>query len=388
MRPILAEDPYVGHIEDAAQTARLVDKPLAYYRRLLNNAPVFCPERRRFCQETSAVVAALALGACQPKTNSTIQGNRPPPPDKEGRHLNSEWRAFLLGQDLIYGPSVYTTAGGMTNDFNGHLSYSGARWGAVDYVSPIGIPLIPAKPGIVAARLSANTAAVSGGRSIGLRIYTESGDGEGVSIDYGHLSAYTNNILTYAPKWEDLVDRNIVTRNVVIGYTGSSGTPAAHLHVFIGIRDYRNEDGKWYLRPPGIDFFKCGHGERPIYHDGETDIIDKLPDTMEPEMLILRTRLEDGHDALEIDKETLGRLIEFTERTDHKGLGEYLSDQVFRKHSTADGLNYKYLPGSFMYSLALEWVRERPEQEVLVTLPYISPFVSDRFKESNPGIPL
>ena len=140
---------------------------------------------------------------------------------------------------------------------------------------------------------------------------------------------------------------------------------------------------KWEY--PGIDPYNVGlDGERPVYNDGRESI--SLTFNISDEMAKLDAMLTTkSSDELELDTTTIRDLGSRIDEYDATRMQDYLRFRVLQKHEGETGLNYQFLPGSIMYGLALDFIRQ-PGQEFLAMLPLISPLVIDRYKEANPGV--
>src|SRR3989338_5405737 len=105
----------IGLLEDTVGEARLVDTGLKALKTYEKKAPSFDPERRRFLKYCAGLVGAgvLSIG----------------PVKKSEAFLNlfqkRDWKAHLMGQDLIRGPSLLIhPVTGRPSDFNHHLQVS------------------------------------------------------------------------------------------------------------------------------------------------------------------------------------------------------------------------------------------------------------------------
>jgi len=400
------EDSYAGIIEERVCDARFVDQPLANLKCLALNAPLTQPSADRFFALGAQIYAdaelgrrellgmlgkgclAAFLGGFAAACESDYLRNRNV--DNANELLNLKWKEELLGWDHVYGPGVFITPeNNQPNDFENHLMLTSLRppFGAVDYVAPIGMPLAMPKPGIA----SGSVGQLRG--SLVLRFgHLDPDNPSGYNTWYAHLSGYSPNVDVKAKTFEQKINTSRLERDAVVAYSGITGTPWAHLHFGVAAVELNKErstpDTKhWESVSPGIDPFLCGHGRRPIYHDGEANFFDKLDKYNAPYAFYnLRDNLAVDEKELGIDKNTKRKLKQFANEEDLSSLQNFLSHEVMKKHEGPNGDNYKYVPGTFMYGLALQFVRENKDQEILVTLPFISPYVVDRYKSANPGL--
>ena len=380
------ENPFIGTIEDIVNDSRLVDGAKGIFEGLELNAPTFSPERRRFLKVAAGAAAGVVVGGCEAvltagiidvenKDAYTLPGK---PITEFGNKTFSGWEAYLLGQDLIFGPPLSHTDVGY-RDFQNHITRS-TRAGipGVDYEVPNRTPLVASWDGY----------GYTGTRSDAIAVYKRGERGLSVKATYAHLSAFSKKVDTSIKNWNEL-HKNTFNKLHVIGYSGSSNTPWPHLHYAIQkmIPSKLSANGialEWAVGET-LDPFKTGiTGGRPAYYDGETH----MPDILDPFFVKLAETLHaKSLDELGINDEIKRDLSARINDQDPTQMQSYLSHQVFQKHPDKDGRwNYQFLPGSFMYSLALTFVK--PKQEFFAMLPFIHPLVVDKYRAVNPGIQL
>ncbi len=390
----------LGTIEDIVEDARLVDGAKGVFETLILNAPTFSPERRRFLESAATASAGAGLWLVKmggaPTAGALISTLFPDKAraDREGRdeftseiqeepvpHANPGWKAYLLSQDLVFGPKLSWKSDTGFRDFQSHLKHSRLTKpiGAVDYEVPIGVPVVPAKSGYA----NAFTGKFGG---ISLNVFQLDRLGFYSHLNfYSHLHSYSINIGPSLDNWNKRLKKNSVDLTTIMAYSGYSGTPWAHLHFAI----QKKVKGK-YVRP-GIDPFTTGiDGGRPLYHDGETKIADPSNSfTLYAELARLDEKLRTtSSEELGVDNQIVADLKARLNGQDIGSLQDYLRHQVLKKHLDGSGReNYRFLPGSFMYSLMLTFVR-KPGQEFIMMLPFINPHVVDSYSKRNPGIDL
>ena len=389
-------EPYIGAIEGRVREARLVDGAAHLFETLARNAPVFCPEKRRFLNIAAGAAASAFLArlpearATEHNTGASATSAAPKPADDTPGGPSSDWQARLMRHDPVYGPPLFMDPRrGKYRDFVDHQAWSPRRapFGAVDYVASTGTPIVPAHRGRAQYRVTSRNAKL-------ISVFSTAADKTRYFVDHRHLKSHSTNIDPNAKTWKELAKNN-VGLHTVMGYSGRTGTPWAHLHLEIAKKEPTEFNaggnvkayGKW--EPPGIDPFKRGlAGAKPIYYDGRTALAPNDRFMFQGISRLDQMLSTKSDDELEIDAETRKEL---TARLDEKNVApmqDYLRHQVLEKHASESGAaNYRFLPGSFMYSQML-WFARKPGQEIVVMLPFINPLVVDTYRKRNPGIAL
>ena len=377
------ETEHIGTLEDVVKDPRLMDRAIKHLSRLFNNSPSFNPERRRFLQYT-AVLAGL------------IAAERLPTADA------ATWETHLLRQDIIRGPPLLIhPETGKPSDFEHHkLRPINQGWGAVDYVVPIGIPIIPTAD----AYGKINILGGVGDGNIGLSLAHSSG----FRSVYFHLSKYAE-IINELPDFSKLDQETIrkllqdkpkLGKLVVVAYSGNTGRgpgPGGYQPPHLDFRIRKREKGK--LVPPGVDPFKVGIdqnkpvggkdeyglplGGRPVYWDGQTEIdfSPRRTQLLQESSDTLDARLKESN----LDNATVQEILR--RQNNPIDLRDYLGRRVLEKKVGPDGKpRYEFMPGSLMYALMLEFYSRASSHEFIAMLPFIFPPLKEVYQQANPKV--
>jgi len=383
----MADDPNLGTLEERTKSS-FRDLAISIYDGLGKNQPTYDPERRRFLRTAALASAATATFLATGCQTTGSNGSEPQP--------NPAWKSFLLGEDHIYGPRTYTNPlTGIPNDYEQHIIHSlqGTPLGAHDFVSPVGIPIVPSRKGVA----SLYYGGLFGARSI--NVYHQASETHWYRTVLAHLDAYSGS-LTRNSTWEENKQTNQVGMLNIMGYSGSHGTPGAHLHQ--ALQEHHPTEyfangkvktwGPW--ERPGLDPQKSGlgNGGRQIYYDGTTEL-ENEPLSFESksaiEMRILDYELDSkSADELGISTQLHQDLRQRISESEAGPLTDFLRHEVLSKHADKDGReNYRHLPGSFMYGLTNRVIR--PEnKDFFSMLPFPSPHVAGIYQAANPKIQL
>ena len=376
----------VGTIEDTVLNSKLVDVQKAHFEQIVSTwAPTHTPERRRFMKR-AAEAAAAAFIVQYVGADSAEAAERPGSPVTEfnGKRYGG-WQAYLMGQDPVFGPPISIYPGtNKANDFANHVRYLHVRnikWGGTDLAVPSGVPIVPALEGVARA-------GKGGFGGIGVLVEHQRDEEFGYDrvTDYQHLSRHSENIVTTGLKdWGDTIRRNSVSLTSVIGYSGRSGTKWPHLHLTYLEKTW--DGGKWNPQAPGVDPMTKGNIPGKLaYYDGAAESIEAL-DGAERRHIIngIRYDIRTRSDELELSAEDLAEFRSVSMQSDSSALQRYFKERVFSKDPSSG--TYRHLPGSEMYRMAIELVRQ-PNADVVLMVPLISPLVVDRYQKANPGIAL
>lgn len=418
-------DENLGTIEDVVGTTSHMDHPdlnlVNRYDAIAENAPnsPLPHSRRDFLKVGAGAVATAALAACKPATLVGVAGSTNSDPTANHRLL-ANWEEVLLRGDLIYGPKLLFigNAGGYQG-YKEHLTYRtllDKTIGGVDYAVPIGVPIVPDGFGVAIFGVGphgANYATLLHfqGKPINQKIGIP---GKFQTIN-AHLSDFSDHAKDKKTTNFNVAKRinGVFERDRLLGYSGNTGKSRyKHLHMGIQERDYLGvgDDGKLEMsewKTPGLDPFKQGiGGGRPTYWDGKTEM-DPLVRDNGYERFFKRNANEafwklkiSSNEELGITDDMKGRLLSIIDRTNigweekHKDFSDYLSQQVLKKQPSKDGEpNYAHLPGSFMYSLALQFIRDKTpakhrNPDLVITVPFIHPLVVDKYYKANPELTL
>lgn len=311
----------------------------------------------------------------------------------------SGWQAYLLGQDLIHGPPLHIREDHRLGDFETHIDVyrreagTGPPFGAVDYAVPESTPILPAYRGF--AYYSASR---TGSKNVNVYQFEndrryDTKEKTRFRAHHAHLHSHSKNIDATAKKWSEVVKRNKVSLYHVIGYSGTSGTPVPHLHLAIAKSEPIEFDDRGRVKEysdweaPGIDPFTVGlDGGKPVYNDGMTYLHSNLEPLIPSEMRWLDNTLRArSSDELGLDVATVSDLRERLNDNDVGPMRGYLRHHVLNKQPDEQGgTNYKFLPGSFTYRLAIRFIRgPNPNQEIIAMLPFINPLVLDTYRKKN-----
>lgn len=387
----MSEDRYIGAIEDIVGEAKFVDGARTIFERLASNAPVFCPERRRFLETAATAAAGAWMGMVIPteanarehNTPSASESSRTSTAETSVAKPNPNWEAYLLAQDLIFGPPLTKSeVNGRPNDHANHLKVARNRnifsFGGVDYGVPKPTPVVATHNGYYSAFLDDLG-------TFSLDVYNANFSQRTI---LAHFKSYSKNIYT---TYDFL--KNKCSLITVVGYSGITGS-TEHLHLGMTKREGKGEGvnvewGHW--QQPGIDPFTTGiDGGRPIYHDGKTQVLAHITPFKARRLMeeLYAALQEKSKDELGLNNEFYNQLRATVETQNFGKLQDFLRQKVLRKHGDTQGrMGYRFLPGSFMYSLAIMSIR-KPGQEFLTMAPCISPLVVDKYREANPGIEL
>ena len=297
----------------------------------------------------------------------------------------SGWQAYLMGQDPVFGPPISIYPGtNQANDFARHVRYlhvRGAKFTGTDLAVPSGTPVVPTLEGV-------GRTARGGHGDINLWIDHQR------SIDHGydrrthlvHLSRYSRNIHRREfTTWQQSIDNNSFSLKDVVAYSGQSGTKWPHLHLTYLEKTWDGE--KWNPQAPGVDPMTKGNIPGKLaYYDGAAENIEAL-DVAKRWHIIngIRYDTRTRSDELELSAEDLAEFRSVSMQSDSSALQRYFKERVFSKDPSSG--TYRHLPGSEMYRMAIEMVRQ-PNADVVLMVPLISPLVVDRYQKANPGIAL
>ncbi|MBI4167603.1 MAG: M23 family metallopeptidase [Candidatus Aenigmarchaeota archaeon] len=356
-----------GLIEEKVRDSRLVDSGLLVLSRYLNDAPAFDPEKRRFLKYCAGLVGAgvLSIG----------------PVKKAEAFLNlfqkRDWKAYLMGQDLIRGPSLLIWRG-WSQDFERHRSQSwNEGYGAVDYEVPIGTPITPIQDGKIWIKREGHIPGT-------ILVVLHKSDMGLYSSSYLHLS---ERIIEEKSKKVGFGDVIAISGNS--GYINTEAQPE-HLHLQISeVKNINSKDTSKKLYrtvQPGFDPFRYGiDGNKPVYWDTKTEIEPTSPWTRESYLQNVLDTLESRIKSTEIDEQTKRDIL--SRRNNPEGLREYLGREVLNKHQGKNGeFGYKYLPGNILYTLMLEVFAYTSKQPFIVMLPFPHPMLKSFYQRENPGI--
>jgi hypothetical protein len=297
---------------------------------------------------------------------------------------------FFKYWDPIFGPPLrWSSAYGGLSNFEGHLR--GGATPGVDYDVPMNTPLVP----MMASYLRQATEDKHGSLYILLiNKYHPS-----YRISYGHL----NRIFLdrrYFLKGEvgRAAEEGIraLTRDQVVSLSGNSGigllknrfVHPPHLHITLYYLHFRNRTMA-YLDPEryGLD------GGRPVFWDGETDLDVKPKERISHLELTLNHLEKELHRwAEEPELEKLkGTFIEYGRMLNGVKGKEILDSKYFHemrallKKVTLE--EKRFFPGTRPYSMMLKVVGYSMDesQEVILTLPFIAPGLTLRYRRISDG---
>jgi len=413
------DDRNLGVIEDIVRETRFMDAAKKRFDRVARNAPVspLPYTRRKFFRLAASVIGTGMVAACQSKWGPDVAVKREPSKDGTNERLNPDWKEFLLGQDLMYGPKL-TFFPGM-GGYQGHEQHIAHRTllpipnGGVDYDVPIGTPIVPDRDGYAifgtdihgskfASILHSAPSRVRGSSDYEYTLTAS----RHITIN-GHLNSFSDHVKLFTRNFgRSSQASGSFPRIRLLGYSGNTGpNPLDHLHMHIlpreidGTKNGKLQYSSW--RKPGLDPFRQGiDGGRPCYWDGKTyleDVVSAKFFGRQKIPLETSIRNEDPEKlgiTKQIQKELDDIIYEGTTPTAERieRLSNYIRHHVLQKHQGADAnKNYAYLPGSFMYSLALRFVRNPTpvkwrDPTLVVTAPFISPLVADKYEELNPEL--
>ncbi|MBI2663321.1 peptidoglycan DD-metalloendopeptidase family protein [Candidatus Woesearchaeota archaeon] len=356
----------IGLLEETVGEARLVDTGLEALKAYEEKAPSFSPERRRFLKYCAGLIGTgvLSIG----------------PVKKAEAFLNlfqkRDWKAHLMGQDLIRGPGLLIWKGG-SQDFERHLYQPvNEGYGAVDYEVLIGTPICPVNSGRIWIKREGRVPGII------LELLHQSNKGL-ISSSYAHLS---KRIIEEKGKIVGL--SNIIAMSGNSGYIETEEQPE-HLH--LQISDVRNIGPKngyknWYKTiPPGLNPFTLGIDRgKPVYWDTKTEMGPFPLDSKQIYIERLIDNMQERVKETDIDAQTKNELLK---RRNPEDLRNYLEKEVLKKNQGADGkLSYKYLPGHFIYGLMLEVLNYTAKHEGIAMLPFPYPMLLDFYKKENPNV--
>jgi hypothetical protein len=300
---------------------------------------------------------------------------------------NGQYNEPVKNWDPVFGPPVqwfsrYKGPG----DFQGHLR--GGAIPGVDYDTPRRTPLVPP--------MMSYLRQIDVDRNGSLYVLFHYAFDPSYRISFGHLE-------------EVLVDKQYVVsgeimrflerplralgRDEIVTLSGNSGKgpkeyeslqpPHLHLSLYYwdgGKRNLENLDPEKY----GLD------GGKPVFWDGET-VLDVRPGRrivlLENTLSLLHTELEGWPETPEL-RELKGVLNEYHRLVDGRKGQAILDSKHFHdmrsllKRVVLD--EKKYLPGTGPYRLMLRTVGYSTEekQKIILTLPFISPGLSGRYRKS------
>ena len=389
--------PYIGIIEDGVGEARHVDPGIGKLERMATNAPLSESSRREFLSHGAGVAAWLITAGflgkgCAPMTYQGTQDGTSNSDVQQVQALDRRWEDYLMHQDLIRGPPLIRhPKGGELSDFMSHLRYHENQGiGAVDYNVPVGTPITPVRYG----RVFLTKNSFTGGNLLALWHFSQNGDPSYNSL-YMHLSRFVKDDKNPNHR-KDFFDINkVIAFSGDTGY-GPGGFQPSHLHLQIAklepdgyvermIDGVRKKVKYWQEIKPGLDPFKNGiDGGKPVYWDAKAVTVApwERPNMLNSIMYTLDERLRKQD---EVDKETLTELLK--RQKDPVALRDYLGMRVLQKKQGPNGLQYEFMPGSFMYGLMLDVLANmKKEEEMLVMLPFIYPSLIDKYQAKNPNI--
>lgn len=350
----------VGVLEDTIKDAKLVDGGLKILKKYEKNAPSFDPERRRFLKYCAVLVGSTILtSGC-----ATI----------DSKFLSRDWKAYLLGQDLIRGPRLLRFKGRLMDAEAHEFSPSNQGFRAVDYDIPIGTPIVPTYSGRFDKIMDSDR---SGGKELFImHIFNN----KRFRSQYTHLDSIIDRT-----KFNLLSLKDIIAFSGNSGYVDSSSQPE-HLHFAIQEMndvgpDLSNKDFRRFSPiPPGIDPFKCGiDGRRPVYWDTITLFPNKIFNNVYLQNVI--DGLENKLKGIDIDKKTKQELLK--RRQNPLELRDYLRKEVLIKPIDS---NYKYPPDSALYALMMQIFTYTSNQEFIAMLPIPYPRLVDFYQKENKTI--
>ena len=374
----------IGTIEEVVRDSRLVDKGIKELEKFSHNAPSFDPERRRFLKYV-AVLAGLTASGKFLEACSTIE-----PVQYQGKSYGN-WEAWLLSQDLIRGPGLILGRNGLPNDHKNHVDNPWDRGlDAVDYDVGIGTPITPTAD---------NSYSSYGANEREGKVLHLLHRSPFYGTTYGHLDKFVDIIYEGKPVsrgGRPFID-NTLDKLKIIAFSGATGVgpggggQSPHLH----FRITSTTNNQYYSSDPftlGIDTEKpyggvdqdIPYGRRPVYFDGKTET--QIPQKDRPK------RLQESLDTLEkrvresdLDNATKEELLK--RHNNPMDLRDYLGYRVLEKKKGKDGKErYEFMPGSFMYSLMLEFYSRTSKQEFIAMLPFIFPPLKEIYQKANPGV--
>jgi len=365
-------------IEEVVRDSRLVDKGINELKKFSHNAPSFDPDRRRFLKHAAMLAGLIATGQLL-KGCATVQE----PVQFQGKTY-SNWEAYLMTQDLIRGPApLYRPTGDLPYD--NHLNRTGRY--AIDYDVPIGTPLTPVNRGRIFRTVESRT----GGNELSITHLV--GREPLIGSVYAHLSErfYEKKETPAGPGTRgpsvDLI--NIVASSGNTGVGPGGGQQRPHLHFEISNREhYDTRVGVKFYRsvPPGLHPFTLGvDGGRPVYWDGETEIVSAIYKTIKIQEILYTFDARIKHLRDTLDSKTVKELLD--RQNNPEELKNYVGFRVLNKKRGTDGKeNYEFRPGSPMYKLMLELFFAMTKQEFIATLPFVYPELKPIYQKANPGI--
>jgi hypothetical protein len=270
------------------------------------------------------------------------------------------WEAYLLGQDLIFGPPLSKERDGSPANHQSHLRRSdkGGKRGGLDYDAPSRTPVVP----LVDVQHGARSTDKLGGNMLGM-VHVAGTDIFG--IRYAHLYGYTDKTASYNP----------LTKLDIVGYVGSSGSLGNPTHLHVDVSNSRSKQ-------VGIDPNTLGiSGGKLTYYDGRTEIVIM---TDRPQRLVetwdtLGPRLDDAFRTGDIDKITYDAMRSMIGKPND--MKAYLSQIVLGRGGRPEAL-----PGSFMYSATLEVLNRTSTQPFIGMLPFIFPLIKETYQRTNTSL--
>lgn len=414
MRPIpnvLRDDPYLGVIEETVREARFVDPGIEELKKIEVQSPLF--GRREFLLKGAAAVGTAILAGCGGAFGHEAYTDGL----EKGAKIHPGWEAELMKNDPIRGPSLLIS-GGVPSDFEAHrermvrLAPSKPEFGAVDYDTPVGIPVTPVFPGTYFKTMVGEITS-----SVILMLWHDDGSNIDSLSRWGptHVSQYIHISKSLFRKKKR---HALVNLDSVVAISGDSGftrfgrqPPHLHLQIMGYRQTKRTVRGReidwWVAVSPGIDPFKLGidssspklskeeylHG-RPVYWDGETQISDAKRINhiyiRNQNMKGIMDTLESSLSSENLDQKTLKRLLKSRDSKDPTKLRDDIAREVLLRHTDPkDGRKrYKYLPGSFMYTLMLQTQLYTTKRRFTAMLPFPSPLLKSHYQSANPNIKL
>lgn len=392
------DNEYLGTIEEVVNDARNVDKPAREFNKMAGNSPSFDPERRRFLQYAARVIVGGILsvkgiaaieGCALHDISAAIQKNM--------AVYNVDWEKWLMSQDLIRGPPLWIGRNGLPNDWKNHVDNPfNQGWGAVDYLVPIGTPVVPTAN---AYSLTADDPTLYPNPPPNKNLIMVLLHSLGYNSRYAHLDGFTD--VVYEGKRVDrrgfpFMDRSI-NKLTVVAFSGNTGIgpggrgpPDPQVH--FEIRRYRN-DGQERL---SLDPFKIGidaekpfggiaqgipYGGRPVYWDGKTAIygLKDRPKRLQQSQDTLKKRVMESN----LDNATKEEILK--RHNNPIELRDYVGYRVLEKKKDQGGKErYEFMPGSLPYELMLEFYSRTSKQEFIAMLPFIFPPLKHVYQKANP----
>ncbi|MBW1784308.1 MAG: hypothetical protein JRL30_26650 [Deltaproteobacteria bacterium] len=280
--------------------------------------------------------------------------------------------------DPIFGPPILRGKYGY-NDFKGHVSH-GFR-GAVDYDVPNGTLLVPAMSGCLYKFDEWDI----GGNVTMLASYTN----PYYRTAFLHLSG---NIIDERYYHGSKDTQRLIERNEIVSLSGNSGRgpyngfQRPHLHFELNFWDRVNRI------MDQIDPEKYGpDGGKPIFWDGETDLdmdfykrVEALEKTIKNLDGELKSWPKGEHDLEQLGG-NLGTYGGYLKDADWAAIldSKHFHDmrELLKREILGKSKETKHIPGTKPYSLMVKILGYSADQDVVLTLPFISPELVSRYKE-------